>query len=101
MRLLFLVLIFSSASCQLIAWKLRLTNFIRTVNVIRGNDLSYDACKKVQERPYSGFPAKDENILTHFFNKKLLYKKFVLSFLANNNRNTIGYCSHDNREKKK
>ena len=29
-----------------------------TVNVIRGNDLSYDACKKVQERPYSAFPAK-------------------------------------------
>ena len=29
-----------------------------TVNVIRGNDLSYDGCKKVQERPYSTFPAK-------------------------------------------
>ena len=31
-----------------------------TVNVdIRGNDLSYDGCKKVQERPYSTFPAKE------------------------------------------
>ena len=28
------------------------------VNVIRGNDLSYDVCLKVQERPYSAFPAK-------------------------------------------
>ena len=28
------------------------------VNVIRGNDLSYDGCKKVLERPYSAFPAK-------------------------------------------
>ena len=29
-----------------------------TVNVIQGNDLSYDECKKVQERPYSAFPAE-------------------------------------------
>ena len=36
-----------------------------TVNVIRGgNDLSYNGCKKVQERPYSAFPEKDENIIS-------------------------------------
>ena len=29
-----------------------------TLNVILGNDLSYDRCKKVQERPYIAFPAK-------------------------------------------
>ena len=29
-----------------------------TLNVIQGNDLSYGRCKKVQERPYSAFPAK-------------------------------------------
>ena len=34
-----------------------LDNFY-TVNVIRGNDLSFDGCKKVQERPYSAFPEK-------------------------------------------
>ena len=29
-----------------------------TVNFIQGYDLSFDGCKKVQERPYSAFPAK-------------------------------------------
>ena len=29
-----------------------------TVHVIRGNDLSYDRCKKVQERPYRAFQEK-------------------------------------------
>ena len=29
-----------------------------TVSVIRGNDLSYDGCEKVQEKPCSTFPAK-------------------------------------------
>ena len=36
-----------------------------------------------------------------FLNKKLLKKKFVLNFLANYNRNTIGYCSPNNIEQKK
>ena len=31
---------------------------VYTVDVIRGNDLSYDRCKKVHKRPYSSFPAK-------------------------------------------
>ena len=36
-----------------------------TVNVIQDNDLSYDGCKKVQERPYSAFgQQKDENIIS-------------------------------------
>ena len=32
------------------------------------------------------------------FDKKLLYKKLVHNVLPNYNRNTIGYCSHNNRE---
>ena len=32
------------------------------------------------------------------FYKKLLYRKVVLNFLFNCNRNTIDYCSHDNWE---
>ena len=32
---------------------------------IWANDLSYDVCKKVQERPYRAFPAKgSENIIS-------------------------------------
>ena len=61
-RLVFLVLIFSSAD-----FFLQVVNFYSSettldkfysVNAIRGNDLSYDACKKVQERHQSAFPAK-------------------------------------------
>ena len=33
------------------------------------------------------------------FYKKLLYKKLVLNFLLNSNRNTIDHCSHNNWEK--
>ena len=57
-------LILSSADffCKLSTYSSQTTlEIFYTVNVIRGNDLSYDACKKVQERPYSAFPAKDEN----------------------------------------
>ena len=62
MRLLFLVLILSSAD-----FFLQVVNFyssettldnVSTVDVMWGNDLSYDGCKKVQERPCSTFPAK-------------------------------------------
>ena len=61
-QFLFLVLILSSAD-----FFLQIVNFYSSettldkfysVNVIWGNDLSYHACKKVQERPYSAFPAK-------------------------------------------
>ena len=61
-QLLFLVLILSSAD-----FFLQVVNFYRSettldkvyaVDIIPGNDLSYDGCNKVQERPYSTFPAK-------------------------------------------
>ena len=51
-------LILSSADffCKLSTYSSQTTlEIFYTVNVIRGNDLSYDACKKVQERPYSAF----------------------------------------------
>ena len=35
------------------------------------------------------------------FYKKLLHEKLALKFLANYDRNTIGYCYHNNREQKK
>ena len=39
---------------------------------------------------------------THtLFNKSFLYNKPVLNVLPNYNRNTIGYCYHNNREQKK
>ena len=34
-------------------------------------------------------------------NTHIFYKKLVLNFLPNNNRNTIGYCSNNNTEQKK
>ena len=43
-------------------------------------------------------------VIRTFCNKKLLYKKLVLNFMANHSRNTIViivYCSHNNRKQKK
>ena len=48
-----------------------------------------------------GFPKLVLLVQTNSFCKKLLHKKLVPNFLANNNRNTICYCSHNNREQKK
>ena len=61
-RHLFLVLILSSADfflqiVNLYSWGTTLGK-IYTINVIQGHVLSYGGCKKVQERPYSTFPAK-------------------------------------------
>ena len=33
--------------------------------------------------------------------EKLLYEKLVLNFSLNYNRNTVGYCSHNNGKQKK
>ena len=64
-RLLFLVLTGSSAGffCKLSTyhWETTLDKFY-TVNVLRGNDLNYDVCKRVQDRPNSVFPAKGKTI---------------------------------------
>ena len=35
------------------------------------------------------------------FYEKLLYEKLVLNVSLNCNRNTVGYCSHNNGEQKK
>ena len=67
-RLLFLVLILSFADffCKLSTYSSETTRdkFYTVNDATRGDDLSYGACKKVQERPESAFSAKDENIIS-------------------------------------
>ena len=59
-QLLFLVLILSSADFfpQVVNFYSSETTLDNFYHVIQGNDLSYDTREKVQERPYSTFPAK-------------------------------------------
>ena len=61
-RLLFLVLIISFVDfvLQVVNFYSSVTKLDKfyTVNVLRGNDLSHNACKKVQGRSYNDFPAK-------------------------------------------
>ena len=41
-----------------------------------------------------------KNKVHTLFYKEVQYKKLVVNFLPNYNRNAIGYCSHNNREEK-
>ena len=65
--------------------------------------------KEDEERAYGKIfdwinPSEDHHLhskwYTHIFYKKLLYKKLLLNFLPNYNRNTLGYYSHNSRKQK-
>ena len=58
-------------------------------------------CPKTVRFPVSVVPSKQFTKGHAHFYKKLVHKELVLNFLPNYNRNTVGYCSHDNREQKK
>ena len=61
-------------------------------------------CKRFPCRkcPPAAVCLKVGNVMAkHIFYEKLLYKKLVLNFLTNYNRNILGYCSHNSREQMK